>query len=177
MSGLVSARFKVTNDFGAAFTDMCERGFTDGLPVIPPTEAAVRAMLDAVGMQPNELIAVVPPEGGPATAEKVAVNAVMAGCLPEYFPVVIAAMRAVTEPKFNLLGVQTTTNPVGPVLIINGPVRTALKINSGRVCLGPGWRANATIGRALRLCLLNIGGCPPGEVDKAIHGMPGKFTF
>jgi hypothetical protein len=176
-SGLVSAKFKVTGDFGAAFTDMYERGFTDGLPVIPPTESAVLAMLDAAGMQPDELLAVVPPEGGPATAEKVAINAVMAGCLPEYFPVVIAAMRAITDPKFNLLGVQTTTNPVGPVLIINGPIRKRLDINSGRGCLGPGRRANATIGRAIRLCMLNIGGCPPGDVDKAIHGMPGKLSF
>jgi hypothetical protein len=177
MSALVSTRLKVADDFGTAFTDMYERGYTDGLPVIPPTEPAVLAMLDAARMQPDELIAVVPPEGGPATAEKVAINAVMAGCLPEYFPVVVAAMRAIAEPKFNLLGVQTTTNPVSPVLIINGPIRTRLKINSGRGCLGPGSRANATIGRAIRLCMLNIGGCPPGDVDKAIHGMPGKFTF
>src|SRR4051812_34346515 len=103
---------------------MYERGFTDGLPVIPPTESAVLAMLKSAGMQPDEVLAVVPPEGGPATAEKVAISAVMAGCLPEYFPVVIAALRAITDPKFNLLGVQTTTNPVGPVLIINGPIRT-----------------------------------------------------
>jgi hypothetical protein len=137
----------------------------------------VLAMLAAARTPPDELIAVVPPERGPATAEKVAINAVMAGCLPEYFPVVVAAMRAVCEPKFNLLGVQTTTNPVGPVLIVNGPIRTQLDINCGRGCLGPGWRANATIGRAIRLCLLNIGGCPPGDVDKAIHGMPGKFSF
>jgi hypothetical protein len=177
MSALVSAKFKVTGDWGAVFTDMYERGFTDGLPVIPPTESAVVAMLDAIGMQPDELIAVVPPEGGPATAEKVAINAVMAGCVPDYFPVVVAAMRAIAEPKFNLLGVQTTTNPVGPVLIINGPIRNEIGVNSGRGCLGPGWRANATIGRAIRLCMLNIGGCPPGDVDKAIHGMPGKLAF
>lgn len=177
MSSLSSTRFKVAADLGAVFSHMYGRGVTDGLPVIPPTEPAVRAMLDAAAMAPETLIATVPPEGGPATAEKVAINAVMAGCLPEYFPVVVAAIRAITEPKFNLLGVQTTTNPVSPVLIINGPVRRALDINSGRGCLGPGWRANATIGRAIRLCMLNIGGCTPGDVDKAIHGMPGKFTF
>ena len=177
MSGLASARFKVTGDLGAAFTDMYERGFTDGLPVIPPTEEAVRAMLEAAGAAPDEVIAVVPPERGPATAEKIAISAVMAGCLPDYFPTVIAAMRAIAHPQFNLLGVQTTTNPVGPVFIVNGPVRKRLGVNSGRGCLGPGWRANATIGRAIRLCLLNIGGCPPGDVDKAIHGMPGKLTF
>ncbi len=158
MSALASSRFSVAGDFGAVFSDMYERGFTDGLPVIPPTEPAVRAMLAAAQLQAQDLIAMVPPEGGPATAEKVAINAVMAGCLPEYFPVVVAAMRAITQAKFNLLGVQTTTNPVSPVLVVNGPIRKALEINSGRGCLGPGWRANATIGRAVRLCLLNIGG-------------------
>ena len=177
MSTLVSNRFKVADDHGAVFSDMYARGFTDGLPVIPPTESAVLAMLAAANSQPEALIGVIPPERGSATAEKIAVNAVMAGCLPEYFPVVVAAIRALCEPKFNLLGVQTTTNPVGPVLMINGPVRKQLDINCGRGCLGPGWRANATIGRAIRLCLLNIGGCPPGDVDKAIHGMPGKFSF
>ena len=174
---LNSAKFTVTGDWSAVFDDMYERGFTDGLPVIPPTAEAVARMLEAAGMQSDELIGVLPPEGGPATAEKVAINAVMAGCRPEYFPVVVAAIRAVADPKFNLLGVQTTTNPVGPVLVVNGPVRKAIDMNCGRGCLGPGRRANATIGRALRLCLLNIGGCPPGDVDKAIHGMPGKFSF
>src|SRR6185295_19343688 len=177
MTALVSAKLRVENDFGAVFSDMYGRGYTDGLPVIPPTEPAVRAMLEAANLEPNALLGVVPPEGGPATAEKVAINAVMAGCLPEYFPVVVAAIRAITEPKFNLLGVQTTTNPVGPVLIVNGPIRNEIGVNSGRGCLGPGWRANATIGRAIRLCMLNIGGCPPGDVDKAIHGMPGKLAF
>jgi hypothetical protein len=175
MTTLNSARIRVDGDIGAVFTDMVERGITDGLPVIPPTETAVRAMLGA--QAPDALIAVLPPERGPATAEKIAINAVMAGCLPEYFPVVLAAIRAVAEPKFNLLGIQTTTNPVTPVLLINGPIRKTLGVNCGRGCLGPGTRANATIGRAMRLCLLNIGGCPPGDVDKAIHGMPGKFAF
>ena len=174
---LTSAKFQVADNWEAVFDDMYRRGFTDGLPVIPPTEAAVRSMLQAAKMDGSELIGVLAPEGGPATAEKVAINAVMAGCRPEYFPVVIAAIRAVADPKFNLLGIQTTTNPVGPVLIINGPIRKAIDVNSGRGCLGPGWRSNATIGRALRLCLLNIGGCPPGDADKAIHGMPGKFSF
>ena len=177
MTKLASARFSAPNDFGAIFSDMYSRGFTDGLPVIPPTEAAVLAMLEAAKLQPDALFGAIPPEGGPATAEKVAINAVMAGCLPGYFPVVLAALRAIMAPKFNLLGIQTTTNPVAPVLIVNGPIRKALDVNSGRGCLGPGWRANATIGRAVRLCLLNIGGCPPGDVDKAIHGMPGKLSF
>jgi hypothetical protein len=177
MTTLGSNRIRAPYDFRAAFDDMERRGYTDGLPVIPPTEERVREMLDYVGMKPDELVAVVPPEGGPATAEKIAINAVMAGCLPEYLPVVIAAVRAVTQPQFNLLGIQTTTNPVGPVLVVNGPVRDRIGIHSRRGCLGPGFRANATIGRALKLVLLNVGGCPPGDVDKAIHGMPGKFTF
>ena len=177
MTVLTSRRFKVDGDSRAVFADMYGRGFTDGLPVIPPTADAVQELLDYVGMPADALIAEVPPKNGAATAEKAAINAVMAGCLPEYFPVVIAALKAVVEPKFNLLSIQTTTNPAAPVLVINGPVRNQLEINCGRGCMGPGWRANATIGRALRLILLNIGDCPPGDVDKAIHGMPGKFTF
>jgi hypothetical protein len=92
-------------------------------------------------------------------------------------PVVIAALKAAVEPQFNLLAIQTTTNPVAPVVVVNGPIRNQIELNSRRGCLGPGWRANATIGRALRLVLVNMGGCPPGDIDKAIHGMPGKYTF
>lgn len=174
---LTSTRYTVQADPSAVFDDMYRRGFTDGLPVIPPTQTAVLAMLEHCGLAPETEIAVVAPDNAIVTAEKVAINAVMAGCLPEYLPVVIAALKAVAEPRFNLLGVQATTNPVSPVLVVNGPVRKLLDINSGRGCMGPGWRANATIGRALRLTLVNCGGCPPGDIDKAIHGMPGKFTF
>ncbi len=177
MSALESRRYRTGADVSAVFADMYKRGFTDGLPVIPPTEDAVLAMLAAAQLPADALIAVVAPNNSLVTAEKIAINAVMAGCLPEYFPVVIAALKAVAEPKFNLLGVQATTNPVAPVLVVNGPVRKLLDINCGRGCMGPGWRANATIGRALRLTIVNCGGSPPGEIDKAIHGMPGKFTF
>lgn len=177
MSRLVSRRVKAPADFRGVFDDMYRRGFTDGLPVIPPTEDAVVEMLEHARLAPDEVIAIVPPDNAAVTAEKVAINAVMAGCLPAYLPVVIAALKAVVEPKFNLLGIQTTTNPVAPVLVINGPIRNQIEINSKRGCLGPGWRANATIGRALRLVLVNMGGCPPGDIDKAIHGMPGKYTF
>jgi hypothetical protein len=170
-------KVSVAADFRAVFNDMYSRGFTDGLPVIPPTEDAVREMLEHVAMDPDETLAVIPPDDEPLSAAKAAINTVMAGCLPEYFPVVIAAVKAVTAPQFNLLGIQTTTNPVAPVLVINGPVRELLDINCGRSCLGAGRRANATIGRALNLILVNIGGNTPGTVDKAIHGMPGKFTF
>lgn len=177
MRALDSRRVEVRNDARTIFSDMYRRGFTDGLPVIPPTDDAVWEMLDHIAMGPEEIIAIIPPDDEALSAAKAAINAVMAGCLPEYFPVVIAAVKAVTAPPFNLLGVQTTTNPVAPVLVINGPVRALLDINCRRGCMGPGRRANATIGRALNLILLNIGGNTPGEVDKAIHGMPGKFTF
>lgn len=174
---LASRRLRALDDAEAVFADMVERGFTDGLPVIPPTEAAVWKMLDYARMLPDEPISIVPPDNAMVTAEKLAINAVMAGCLPEYFPVLVAALRASAAPEFNLLGIQTTTSPVAPVIVVNGPIRARIGINSERGCLGPGWRANATIGRALRLVLVNMGGCPPGEIDKAIHGMPGKFTF
>jgi hypothetical protein len=177
MTTLVSRRVTAPADFRGVFDDMYGRGFTDGLPVIPPTEEAVMEMLAFAQLAPDAVIAIVPPDNAAVTAEKVAINAVMAGCLPEYLPVVIAALKAAVEPKFNLLAIQTTTNPVSPVVVINGPIRKALDVNSRRGCMGPGWRANATIGRALRLVLVNAGGCPPGEIDKAIHGMPGKYTF
>jgi hypothetical protein len=177
VSDLKLRKIEVPFDFQAVFTDMYRRGFTDGLPVIPPTEAAVKELLDYASLPPDEVLGSIPPDDEPLTATQAAINSVMAGCLPEYFPVVVAAVKAVTAPKFNLLGIQTTTNPVAPVLVVNGPVRELLDINSRRGCLGPGRRANATIGRALNLILLNIGGNTPGEVDKAIHGMPGKFTF
>ena len=177
MRTLQSKRIDGPDDPAALFTHMVSLGITDGLPVIPPAEEYVQAMIDYVGLPADEEIALVPPEGGIATVEKLAINAVMAGCLPEYFPVVIAAMHAVSDPRFDLLGIQTTTNPVTPVLVINGPIRNQIGVNCGRGCMGPGFRANATIGRALKLALLNIGACPPGEVAKSIHGYPGRFTF
>ena len=177
MTTLSSRRIDGPDDMAALFTRMVELGYSDGLPVIPPTERLVAAMIEHVGLAPEKVIGVVAPEDGMATVEKLAINAVMAGCLPEYFPVVIAAIDAVCDPRFDLLGIQTTTNPVTPVLIINGPIRTKLGIHGGRGCMGPGFRANATIGRAVKLALRNIGACPPGEVAKSIHGMPGRFTF
>src|SRR5262245_57835387 len=114
------------------FTFMAEAGYTDGLPVIPPTERYVRAMIDHFGRAGDEVVAVIAPEGGVATVEKLAISAVMAGCLPEYFPVVIAAVRAVADPAFDLLGIQTTTNPVAPMVVINGPIRSRIGIACGR---------------------------------------------
>ena len=167
----------VPEDIEEIFDFMYGRGMTDGLPVIPPTGERVERMMDAVSSPPGHVVAELPPRGGLATIEKLAINSVMAGCRPEYFPVVIAAVEAMTQPQFNLIGVQTTTNPVAPFLLLNGPVRRSLDVNCGAGALGPGRRANATIGRALRLILINIGGGVPGEGDKSILGSPGKYTF
>jgi hypothetical protein len=174
---LSSTRHILPDDVEAVMEFLEERGMTDGLPVVPPTEERVWRMIEAVGRPPQEVVAEVPPAMGKATVEKVAVNAVMAGCRPEYFPVVLAAVEAMGEPRFNLMAIQCTTNPVGPLLILNGPVRQRIGVNCGAGCMGPGWRANATIGRAVRLVLLNIGGAAPGPVDKAVQGYPGKYTF
>ena len=153
------------------------RGWTDGLPVVAPTERRVLAMLAGTTRDPDEVVAIVPPDLAPATVEKIAINAVMAGCLPEYLPVVLAAVEAVCTDAFNIHGVLATTMPVGPVLVVNGPVRRRIGMNSGKNVFGQGNRANATIGRALQLVVRNVGGGRPGEVDRATHGNPGKLGF
>ncbi len=154
-----------------------ERGFTDGLPVVPPTERRVLAMLEGTRRDPQQIVAVVPPDLVPCTVEKVAINAVMAGCLPEQLPVVLAALEAACTDAFNIHGVLATTMPVGPVLIVNGPIRRELGMGSGRNVFGQGNRANLAIGRALQLVIRNVGGGRPGEVDRATHGNPGKLSF
>ncbi len=153
------------------------QGWTDGLPIVPPTEARVAAMLAGMpGRDAEELISVVPPKMGRATLTQVAVNAVMAGCKPEYLRVVVAALQAVSEPAYGLAHRQTTTHAGAPLIIVNGPIVQELRINCGRGLFGPGWRANATIGRALRLVLVNIGGAGP-DVDASQTGHPGKYTY
>jgi len=152
-------------------------GWSDGLPVIPPTAERVEAMLCATSRRPDEAVAAIAPAFRPATVERIAVNAVMAGCLPEYLPVLIAAAGAVAEPRFNLSGIQATTNPAAVCMIVNGPIVERLGINGAGNCLGPGNWANATLGRALRLVLQNIGGGVAGEMDKATQGQPGKYLF
>ncbi|MFH1487231.1 MAG: hypothetical protein ABIH46_14260 [Chloroflexota bacterium] len=154
-----------------------ERGWTDGLPIVPPTEQRVLKMLEYTDREPQEVVADVPPAGTGATVEAIAINTVMAGCLPSYLPVIITAVEAMTQPEFNLYGLQCTTNPVAPLAILNGPVAKELDVNSGPNCLGQGRRSNATIGRAIRLVLLNIGGAAPGTVDKATQGQPAKYSF
>ena len=156
---------------------MFDRGWTDGLPVIPPTEARVLAMLEGTERDPQERVAVVPPDLVECTVEKVAVNAVMAGCRPEYLPVVLAAVEGACTDAFNMHGLLATTMYSGPVLVVSGPIAGAIGMNSGGNCLGQGNRANLTIGRALQLVVRNVGGGRPGEVDKAAQGSPGKLSF
>lgn len=153
------------------------RGWTDGLPVTPPTLARVAAMCATTARAPTEVLGEVEPLRGEASVEKVAANAVMAGCRPEHFPVVVAAVEAVLDPAFNLRGVQTTDENVAPLLIVSGPLAARLGINAGFGALGPGWRANAAIGRALRLVMLNLGGGWPGAVSLAGLGQPGRYTL
>jgi hypothetical protein len=177
MSELASPRIELPSDPMELFAKFYSLGITDGLPVIPPTDELVEQFIRASGLHGSHLVANLAPVEGAATVEKIAINAVMAGCLPEYMPVLTAAVEALADPAFNLLCLQTTTNSASPLVLINGPIRQQLGINCGRNALGPGRRANATIGRALRLLMVNVGGATPGDVDKATLGMPGKYTM
>jgi hypothetical protein len=154
-----------------------ERGWTDGLPITMPTEKRVLAMLAGTTRSPQEIVATVPPDLIECSVEKVAINAVMAGCKPEYLPVVLAAVEAACTSEFNMHGLLATTMPTGPVLIVNGPIRRAIGMNAGINVFGQGCRANLTIGRALQLVVRNVGGGRPGEVDRATFGNPGKIAF
>jgi hypothetical protein len=154
-----------------------EAGWTDGLPVIPPTRSRVDAMLGRLVSEAADVIAVLPPGGGEATLERVAANAVMAGCLPSYFPVVVAAVRAVADPEFNAEGLLTTVHSASPLLLVNGPISRAIGMNGEAGALGAGNRANATIGRALQLCCRNIAGARPGELDATTLAHPGKYSY
>ncbi len=156
---------------------MFTRGWTDGLPVVPPTEARVMRMLTGTGRAPSDIVATVPPDLVQVTVEKVAVAAVMAGCLPEYLPWVLTAVEAACTDEFNIHGLLATTMPAGPVMVCSGPGTRAIGMNSGGNALGQGNRANSTIGRALQLVVRNVGGGRPGEVDRATHGSPGKIGF
>ena len=154
-----------------------EQGWTDGLPVVPPTPESVATMVDALGGDADHLEARVPPRWGNLTREVLAINLVLAGCRPEYSPVVRAALLALTSSPFNLHGVQATTHMVAPLVVVNGPIRREIDLNAGPNVFGSGFRANATIGRAIRLVLLNVGGGWPGDLDKSTLGHPGKYTF
>ena len=154
-----------------------DQGWSDGLPVVPPTAERVMRMLAGTRRQPDEIIGIVPPDFAPCSIEKIAINAVLAGCRPEYLPVVIAAVEAVLEDQFCMHGLLATTYFSGPMVIVNGPISRAIGMNSGGNALGQGNRANATIGRALQLIIRNVGGGRPGGVDRSALGNPGKYTF
>ena len=154
-----------------------ERGWTDGLPVVPPTSERVAEFVAALGGDPPQIECKVPPRHGNLTREVLAINMVMAGCKPEYGPVVRAAMLALTAPAFNLNGVQATTHMAAPLLIVNGPIARQIGMNGDCNAFGSGNRANATIGRAIRLILLNVGGGRPGDLDKSTLGHPGKYSY
>jgi hypothetical protein len=171
-----AARILEVEDSPEAVLDaFVERGWCDGLPIVPPTEERVHAMLGAA--DPARSLGPMPPLWRDATLELLAVNAVMAGCQPEYFPVIVAAVEAMLDPAFNLYGVQATTHPVAPLVIVNGPHGRRIGLHGGSGCFGPGFRANATIGRAVRLILMNVGGGWPGRHDMATQGSPAKFSY
>lgn len=174
---LDAKRQVVTEEFQRV-QDVCwENGWTDGLPVVPPTESAVLEMLSLVPDDPSTVLGRMEPSSALVTLEKLAINAVMAGCLPEYFPVVVASVKAALDRDFNLGGHAATTGGAAQVIIVNGPIAKNLGISGDAGCFGPGYRANATIGRALRLAIRNIGKCIPGAMDKATQSTPGRYSF
>ena len=175
-TGLASNTHEVADAF-AANELFQSNGWTDGLPIVPPTPAGVRAFLDAGGCQPDDLVGVEPVRRRRITAEKVAIAALMAGCLPEYMPTVLAIIKAMCVPQFNLHGSTASTGGSAPMIVVNGPVRGALAMNATHNAFGNASRANASIGRSLRLFILNVLGGHPGQLDRSTFGHPGKFTF
>ncbi len=170
-------KITITKDAFAEINELFyKRGWGDGLPIVPPTAERVKEMLRGTDLARDKVICAVPPKGGQATVEKIAVNAVMAGCRPEYMPVLIAAVEAVSDPEFNLAQVGTTTGNDSPLVIVSGPIARELEINSGSNALGRGWKANATIGRALHMIINNVGGSWPGVNDMSTLGNPGEFA-
>jgi hypothetical protein len=164
-------------DAAALDDEFNARGWSDGLPVVAPTHERVNAMLAITDRDRDDELGTMPPRQGVVNLEILAVNAVMAGCLPDYFPVVVAAVEAMLDPGFNLFAVQATTHPCAPCVIVNGPIAAELGINARYGAFGPGVRANATIGRAVRLVLLNVGGATAGILDRSTQGQPAKYAF
>ena len=165
------------DDWSAVSDSFMERGWTDGLPIVPPTPDSVAASLAASGRRASDILGTEPTKGRVITAEKAAANAVMAGCKPEHFRVVAAAVEAMCEPEFNLHAVSASTQGSAVLAVVNGPIAAELGVNSGVSAFGPGHRANAAIGRALRLVIINATGSQSGEIDKATLGHPGKYTW
>jgi hypothetical protein len=174
---LASTRVEVPADLEEFLDEIERRGWGDGLPVVPPTPDRVAAFVRGARRPAGEVVAALPPTWAEATVERVAVNAVMAGCRPEHAPVVLAAIRAAAQEPFNLYAVQTTTHPCAVLVIVSGPIASELGMNAGYGAFGPGNRANATIGRAVRLVLMNVGGARPGTLDRATQGTPAKYTY
>jgi len=162
-------------------TDLIElyydRGWSDGLPVVPPTRQKVDAIVDILGGEPEHIECNIAPRWGALTREVLAINMVMAGCRAEYAPIVRAAVLAITDRAFNLNGVQATTHVASPLIVVNGPLAQKVGMNGGANAFGSGNRANATIGRAVRLVMLNVGGGWPPDFDKSTLGHPGKYTY
>lgn len=166
------------SDDQEAFDDELDaRGWSDGLPAVPPTPERVARMIAGADRVSSLELGAMPPKHGIVTVEALAVNAVMAGCRPEHFAVVLTAVEAMLDPAFNLFAVQSTTHPCSPLLVVNGPIAAELGVNSRYGAFGPGHRANATIGRAVRLAMLNIGGASPGVLDRSTQGQPSKYSF
>ena len=171
------ASIDADDDFEVINALYLERGWTDGLPIVPPTEARVEKMLAYCDRPWGAPIAKIPPRWGEATPLRLAANAVMAGCRPEYFPLFMLAIEAMCEEPFNLYGIQATTHMCAPLVIVNGPVIKELGINGGHNAFGPGTQSNATIGRAIRLALVNIGGAIPKTGDMSTFGSPAKYCY
>lgn len=165
------------DDPEAVFELMCSKGWSDGLPVIPPTAERVERMLAWCDRDLDKPVLNIPPRFGAATPVRIAANAVMAGCKPEHFPLVLLALEALADEQYNLYGTQATTHPCTPMLIFNGPAAKEAGLNAGQNAMGNYFRANAVIGRAVRLALVNIGAAIPGTGDMATTGTPAKFTF
>ncbi|WP_423802525.1 hypothetical protein [Neobacillus sp. SAB-20_R2A] len=159
----------------AAIEHFFQKGWTDGLPIVPPTEERIYEMLQSVNMEPDTIVGAIPERGRVFTAEIVAINAVMAGCLPGYFPVVMSAVQAICEPEFGLHGPSASTHGAAIMIAVNGPIVEQIGLNSGANAFGPGNRANATIGRAIRLLMINAGGSP--EFDRSTLGTSAKYSF
>ena len=172
-----ASTFEALDDLDAINKLYRERRWGDGLPIVPPTPERVARMLAGTRRKRDDVIAILPPGFGEATVERIAINAVMAGCDPEYLPVLIAATDAVSQAQFNIQGIEATTNPAAVWLVLNGPIVRQLGVNATFNCLGQGTWANATLGRAMRLILQNIGGALPGDMDRATQGQPAKYTF
>ncbi|PON17507.1 hypothetical protein C2W62_12790 [Candidatus Entotheonella serta] len=173
---LQSTRYEVSDNV-EAIEFYYSKGWTDGLPVVPPTEASIRTMLDAAGLEPGEEITFIENRQVSVTAEKVAINAIMAGCLPAYMPIVVAAVEEIGDPLWSYHGPATSTGGSAVFMLVNGPIAKELGFNSGNNLFGPGWRPNASVGRAVRLVMRNVIGTIPGQLDRSSLGHGGKYTY